>query len=419
MKILFVTPHLPYPLIFGDRQRTYLLIKNIKLKYPPNEITLITFNDEFCNKENINEFSKLGIELVIVKKEHIFFRFAFFLINILNYPLLVYKFYSKNIIKKIEDLVNGNNYDIIYVSTIHMTINILESKKIVKSNVIVDFVDSKSLYINRIIQSETYSIKKLIYQRELKYVKRLEQTVVKNFPALLVISRIDKNYIDQFSTSNNIHVVRIAYELPQFDEYEDNLNKNNNNSNITLFISGNFNYLPNIDAINHFFKDIYKHVLSKHPDTVFLISGPGIEKIQIPICPNIISLGFVKDSKEYMKSVINSDIVVSPVRLGSGIKTKIVEAMYFGKPIVCYEISNDGLDAKNNEELIVVKTPDEFIERLNNLISDKTLRQKLSKNAKQFIKNYFEDDPIEYTMDLFKKIIDEKKQQFYIHETKG
>lgn len=84
--------------------------------------------------------------------------------------------------------------------------------------------------------------------------------------------------------------------------------------------------------------------------------------------------------------------MIVPLRIGSGIRTKIMYGMTQGIPIVSTSIGCEGLGIIDNENILVADDIDMFKNQIIKLYNDKLLCKKLSENAYNFIKNNFSQE---------------------------
>jgi len=152
-----------------------------------------------------------------------------------------------------------------------------------------------------------------------------------------------------------------------------------------LFV-GNFAYEPNIDAALYFSNQIFPLVLQAVPDAKFFIVGN-----EPP--PQILSLGSNKQIvvTGYVESVIPfyrmADVVVCPLRIGGGVKVKVLEALHAGKAIVSTPIGAQGLSSNTCQALAVASDVSHFAQSVVRLIQDPEERVKLERNAWIYAKN--------------------------------
>ncbi|MCW5851735.1 MAG: glycosyltransferase, partial [Anaerolineae bacterium] len=106
---------------------------------------------------------------------------------------------------------------------------------------------------------------------------------------------------------------------------------------------------------------------------------------------NVTLSGRVPDVRPY---VARSTVFIVPLRMGSGTRLKVLEAMAQGMPIVSTSIGCEGLDVVAGEHLLIADTPDEFAVATLRLLQDETLRHHLGQRARQFVVERYDWDHI-------------------------
>lgn len=142
----------------------------------------------------------------------------------------------------------------------------------------------------------------------------------------------------------------------------------------------------NKDAVNLFLADVFPSILNQIPNCVFRIVGRCSQeyKNQIRKNPNVEVTGEVEDVRKYVQ---DCTVAVAPLKYGSGIKTKILETMAMGVPIVTNEIGNEGLGLINNKEIIIAEDDEDVANQIVNLLQNIKLQKRLSTEAKLFVKD--------------------------------
>ena len=103
--------------------------------------------------------------------------------------------------------------------------------------------------------------------------------------------------------------------------------------------------------------------------------------------PNIIFTGRVEDLRTCVKA---TEVFVSPIAYGSGIKTKILEAMAMGVPVVTNSIGAEGIDAKNGRDILISDDMEELAGMVRALLDDEKRQREIACNAQNFIKNKYQ-----------------------------
>ncbi len=110
-----------------------------------------------------------------------------------------------------------------------------------------------------------------------------------------------------------------------------------------LYFLGALDYYPNAHAVAYILHKLVPALNARGADYHILIAGkglPGDLKQETSQTPNISYTGFVPDLSDMIRSC---DVMLNPVNLGGGIKTKAVEALAYGKMVVSTHSGAAGL----------------------------------------------------------------------------
>ena len=160
--------------------------------------------------------------------------------------------------------------------------------------------------------------------------------------------------------------------IQDFNQYQMTHKENKN-----IFFLGILNVPHNIEAIMYFINDIFPHIQNKITNVHLNVLGknPPIELINLGRNnKNITVFGYQKDLNHIIK---DSSIMVAPLLSGSGVKTKIFEAMKFSIPIVATSIAAEGIIVGSKSPIIVKDDSYEFAISCIELLSDSLLRSKI------------------------------------------
>lgn len=102
-----------------------------------------------------------------------------------------------------------------------------------------------------------------------------------------------------------------------------------------LFFNGTLNYQPNLDALNHILNHILPRLQAAQFNYAFIVCGKhlpdSMDSLKAYETQHVYYAGFVPDIDVYFKAC---DVFLNPLIDGGGIKTKLVEALGFGKSAV-------------------------------------------------------------------------------------
>jgi len=270
-------------------------------------------------------------------------------------------------------------------------------------------------YIDLIRQ---HSSKKIFYfAHDLHYIRLLREYNITHDEEILKQSKIfEKIEMEIFSKVDIIHVVgnyeykilkekfaqKIIRNIPIYF-YENqlvNVEKDFSKRKDLIFV-GEFYHLPNKDAVLWFSKYIYPKIVARFQDIIWHIVGSHIpDEIMKLESKNIKIHGFLSDEELY-SLYQKCRIAIVPLRFGSGVKGKIVEAAYNQIPIVTTSIGGEGLD-NSLGAFIIENDAEKMSESIIKLYIDFFKLKKMSDSGKLFIETYFS---INRAKELIKKDI--------------
>jgi glycosyltransferase involved in cell wall biosynthesis len=151
----------------------------------------------------------------------------------------------------------------------------------------------------------------------------------------------------------------------------------------TVVFTGSINYRPNTDAAAYFIKEVMPRLIRLKPSAKFVVVGQGAPDSLLRMADaNVEFTGAVPDVRPY---VARAAVVIAPLRVGSGTRLKILEALAMGKPVVTTTIGCEGLGVVDAEHLTVADDPQAFADSVARLMSDRKLAMELGHNGRALI----------------------------------
>jgi hypothetical protein len=127
---------------------------------------------------------------------------------------------------------------------------------------------------------------------------------------------------------------------------------------------------PNVDGLRWFARHVWPRVLARVPSAKLLVTGdaPPQEVLRFA-CDSICFIGRVADLEQFYASL---RVVVVPIRYGSGVKLKAVEALQFGVPTVATAVGAENIPADVEDLLAVMDDTGDFAEAVASLYCDQS-----------------------------------------------
>lgn len=389
MKILMLTPYLPYPLLSGGQIRTYNLLKKMAKLHDITLFALIKNDDE---KQYIKELEKYCHKVRVFKRSSK----PFTLKNILktafsSYPFLVIRNHVGEVIDAIREEIETNQYDLIHAETFYMM------PHIPKTDIPVILVEQTIEYLGyeSFAQGTKWQILRPFFNLDIKKIKYWEKYYWQTCNQLVTMSEDDKKFIEkEVGNKTPITVVANGVDTAWFAE-----KKFQKKATPTLLSVGTFKWLPNIEAVKFLVNQVWPLIKTKRPDVKLWIVGnaPTEEILDYAQKDSQIEVsGRVPDIREAFSG---AHILLAPVFSGKGTRYKILEAMASGTPIIATSIAVEGLGVSNGEEVLIANDAPTMADTALKLLDDQNLQQKLSRSGQTFVSQNFDWDLIAQKLD--------------------
>ena len=355
MKILIITPRIPYPPYRGDKLKIFNISKILSQN---NEITILTFKRNSSQNPEISELKKLGFNIITVNLSAIESLFRAFLAVFTDTPFQV-AWYKSASMKKMVEKISGE-YEVVYYHLIRTAQYLPDSNNSMPLNVL-DFTDAVSLYLTRLVAAEKNYIKRFFIKIEKKRISAYEK-IAEKFDTLFICSAIDKKFLESSGLKVNIELLNNGIDTNYFSSENNGYEKNR------IVFTGNMPYYPNHDAALYFAEEIFPLITNEFPDAKFYIVGqkPSL-RLRVLASEKIIVTGFVQDiRREYLKSAVN----VAPMRFGAGTLNKIIESIALAVPVVASTIAVQGLPDSLKKFILVADDPVTFAEKVKEVLKD-------------------------------------------------
>lgn len=156
-----------------------------------------------------------------------------------------------------------------------------------------------------------------------------------------------------------------------------------------IVYTGYFAQEPNRDAFHWFLEAVWPNLKKCHPHLKFYVVGQGVTSDMAEAArrdPHIVVTGAVDDVNPFLN---RSRVFVCPIRMGSGFRGKILQAMAAGIPVVATTLAAEGIPAQTGHNMLLADTPHTMTEAVNLLLQDGGLRRTLAANARDLVVNRF------------------------------
>lgn len=375
MKILMVSSYLPYPLFSGGHIRLYNILKLLSEKH---QITLICEKRDWQTEEDVLEVKKVceHVETVERKKQ-------WTVPNIIKTEFSLSSFLvvghtNKDMKKKIKKALDRENFDLIHIETFYVMQNMP------KTDIPIVLVEHNIEYLvyQRFANMAPIFVQPLLYLDVLK-LKYRERYFWQKATKLVVVSEAEKKFIkrkDVALVPNGVDIEKFKVQSLKF--------KVQGNERRILFI-GDFKWLENRDAAEWILKEIWPEISAKCDMKLWIVGKKIPDSIKkLTNNENVI---FDENAPNETSEIFRqADLLLAPIRVGGGTSFKILEAMASGTPVVTTRLGIEGIEAKNNEEVLIADDKEGLSDLVVEVIQNEVLYKKIAQKARLLVEEKYD-----------------------------
>jgi len=397
MKILQILPKIPYPPTDGHKKSMWGIIKHLSNK--GHEIDIIAYkqnqNYEQYLKE-INNFARLFVVDVHTKN-----KLSGAVINLFsNVPYNLSKYQTKEFENYLTSHLSKHNYDIIHITNAHMGWVIDIVREITKTPIVLREENFELTIMERYYKNQTNFLLKIYAYLQYKKFLEYEPALCSKFDKCIMMSREDELRLKELNPEAKTKVIPLGIDTELLNIERTEAEK------YSLVHVGSLDWYPNYDGLKWFVNKIFPLVVKRSNEVKLYLYGGGITKnFYFPesVKGNIIVKGFVNNIWEDVK---NKSLAVVPLRIGSGIRVKILEMLASGINVITTSLGKEGIPAEDEKELLIADAEEKFAEKIIDYFNGNYDKMNLTENGKKLIKENFLWDKVAEQFELtYKELI--------------
>ena len=246
---------------------------------------------------------------------------------------------------------------------------------------IVDYDDITHRKMLRLLPIQHGIVRRLHTWYQALVYRHAELTRFRGYKQIVVCSEEDASYL----RSHGVAPVAIVRNGVSFDSPPQDKPARTPGTPLRAVFLGNMAHAPNIDALRYCVEEILPRTgssLSK----LDVIGSNASPELKQELGNRVHFRGFVDDVGAALQEY---DVMLAPLRFGSGTKLKLLEAMAANLPIVTTDIGAEGLMLENEVSAMIVNTPEEMASALQRLADDSNLGRRTAENARQLMERNF------------------------------
>lgn len=257
--------------------------------------------------------------------------------------------FSEDFLRYVHEIISKHSISIVQVEMPWVMSIVLGLPQSVKKV----FVHHELRFVRNELELKTYG--ENLYRRAAVELNKIQEIGLLNrYDAIVTLSETDKEKLLREGVNVPVHssfaIVNTAPKAEEITKMEKTVS----------FVGPEF-HLPNQKGIQWFLSACWPRLLQKDPAYQFQIIGNWDETTKTSLASrykNIKFLGFV----DHLQEALTNTVMIVPIRIGSGIRMKILEAAANGVPFVSTQVGAEGLPFVSGKECFIADDPDTFVD---------------------------------------------------------
>ena len=305
----------------------------------------------------------------------------------------VERFHSRNFEARLIGILKEKEYDVVQLESIFCTPYVDTIRKHSKAKVVVRAHNVEFRIWEQLAGNEAFAIKKWYLNLLALRLKNHEVDALQKVDGIISITEEDKQEFEQLGVKCHIQQVPIGLNVDAIRP--DGLSKHP----LVLYHVGAMDWKPNVEGITWFLDEIWPLIEAEFPDIQCHLAGRKMpEHLLKRSHGNLRMAGQIDSVQEFVKT---KNIAIVPVRSGSGMRIKIVEALAMGKVIITTSSGAEGVPYTDGEHLLIADTPEAFVLKLRYLTENPNEIVAMGKNARKLALSAFDQKKLSSKLTYF------------------
>jgi polysaccharide biosynthesis protein PslH len=388
LRILVLTPSLPYPPIWGFGTRVYQFLRLLAREH---EVTLVTYAAP-DDGDKVAALAKVCAAVhTVARGNQTERRKRLAQLSSVFSPLSYQRrnLHSREMQLMLDELTAREPFDVIQIESSQVASFSFDSRSVL----VLDEHNIEYELLYRMFQTERSAMRRFYNWVEFTKFKREEISAWQRVSGCLSTSAREDEIIRATVPGLMTEVVANAVDVDYFKDSDQPIDL------CAIVMTGLMHYRPNIDGALYFLREIFPHILASRPEMVFYIVGAGAsEELKRLAGPNVVVTDTVPDVRPYVRKAA---VFVVPLRMGGGTRLKVLEGLAMEKAVVSTSLGCEGIDVTDGEQLLIMDDPRAFADAVLALLNDQTRARTLGRQGREFVERQYKWETVVNRLENF------------------
>jgi glycosyltransferase involved in cell wall biosynthesis len=295
------------------------------------------------------------------------------------------RYYSKRFKNKLIELLKSGDFDIIIIESLKVSMYVDVIREYSNARLIYRSHNVEHLIWSRLSHEEK-GLKKFFLQTMVRRLKNFEEKNCRHFDLIAPITDVDAAFYKKHAPGIPVITTPSGIDFSRFTPKLEKVRKN------SLFHLGALDWLPNQEAVKWFVHEVWPAIYQKHPDLMLNVAGRNIPHSLKSLQESGVNMiGEVEDAQTFINE---NQIMIVPLKSGSGMRIKVVEGMALGKCIISTRIGAEGIEYTHGKNILIADTAEEFCQQVDLLRSNPDLISQIGQQAISFVREKYDNKAI-------------------------
>ena len=382
MNILQLAPQVPFPLSDGGKVGIFNITKHLARR--GHRITMLALQrtdpidygplEEYCDLVTVPHSNENSVSAAVA--------------NLLSdLPYNISKYRSRTYEEALRNMLCSKSFDVVHCDHLHMAYYGVLCKTLTEVPIVLREHNIESLIVSRYAERVRIPGFRWWLNVQKHRIRAYEAHMTAEFDANCVITEADRRKLLDIQPSAHTVVIPAGVD-------ESLLRAPAPTEKIPFSVAmvGSFDWPPNQDALWWFVHDILPRVVAKVPEVTLHVIGKEVPaRVKAMEGNNLVVRGFVPDLG---RELSRYHLMVVPLRVGGGMRLKIIESFALRVPVVSTSIGCEGIECEDDVHILHADTEEAFVRQIERVFRDATLGGRLATDAYALVNEHYRWDRI-------------------------
>jgi glycosyltransferase involved in cell wall biosynthesis len=389
MKILILTPDVPYSPYGGGQLRCFHTIKQLAVRH---EVFLLGIN-RCKDPDGISEVAQYCSSVQVVRPYEARYQplrpaalrsLHWRLHELRRAPEPFCWANSPEIVPLIQQVLREWKPDVVQVESTMMAQNLLRVPRCAESLRALMIYDVAAQIEQQKIALAQSGMERLKCWLDWRKAMLREKRICRAFDLCFTMSEADRVKVRRWYGREDVLVSPNGVDVQAYQP----LTVSAAGAKPEILFTGYMAYTPNHDGAQWFCRDILPLIHRQIPEAHFIIMGRSPRPEVAALASERVTVtGEVADALPYFQ---RAAVCVVPLRMGSGTRLKILEAFALGKAVVSTTVGAEGLEVVPGRHLLIADDPSSFAAAVVRVLQNADLRERLGRAGRELVERRYD-----------------------------